>query len=470
MINDLTVGNPLKLIIKFAIPLLIGNLFLQLYQISDMIIVGHLISVEALAAIGASAPIYFVFLMIAFGFTGGLTVVTAQRFGAHDEDGVRRSVFHCMMASLTLSILLTLGLTTMLNPLLKMMNVPPQIFEQSYDFMFILSLSTIMIIMYNLFSGFIRALGDSKTPLYFLIFCTLLNILLNFIFINNFHWGVVGSAMGTLVSNAVAMISCFIYMWKKYPLLRLSKSYMKFNRHIMYDHLRIAFPMALQFSILSFSIMIVQSVCNSFGPDVIAAFAAALRIEQFATQPMLALGLAMATFSAQNWGANLLSRIRKGVKYAFYLLTLISVIGFIIVRQIGGDMIALFIDTGNQNSSADVRFIIHTGEQYLVISTLFYFFLGLIFVFRNTIQGMGKPLLPLLSSITELITRAFAAIYLAKTMGYEGIFYASPIAWTAAGTLIVGGYFYYIRKFSHETLRWQMGSIKQRLKENGPID
>lgn len=470
MINDLTVGNPLKLIIKFAIPLLIGNLFMQLYQISDMIIVGHLISIEALAAIGASAPIYMVFLMIAFGFTGGLTVITAQRFGARDDDGVRRSVFHSMLASLILSVFLTIGLILFLKPLLHVMNVPPQIFAQAYDFMFILSLSTVMIIMYNLFSGFIRALGDSRTPLYFLIFCTLLNILLNFLFINNFHWGIIGSAMGTLVSNTIAMVACLFYMWKRYPLLRLSAPFMKYNRRIMYDHIRIAFPMALQFSILSFSIMIVQSVCNSFGPDVIAAFAAALRIEQFATQPLLALGLAMATFSAQNWGANLLSRIRKGVKYAFILSSLISICGFILVRHIGSDMIALFIDTGNKNSSTDVDFIITTGRQYLVISTLFYFFLGLIFVFRNTIQGMGKPILPLLSSLTELITRAFAAIYLAQTMGYEGIFYASPISWTAAGTLVVCGYLYYIRRFNQETMRWQMGAIKQRLKENGPVD
>ena len=170
MINDLTVGNPLKLIIKFAIPLLMGNLFLQLYQISDMIIVGRLINVQALAAIGATAPIFMVFLMIAFGFTGGLTVVTAQRFGAHDDDGVQKSVFHCLLASLLLSVGLTTGLCVYLRPLLNLMNVPAEIFEQAFDFMFILSLSSVMIIMYNLLAGFIRALGDSKTTLYFIIF------------------------------------------------------------------------------------------------------------------------------------------------------------------------------------------------------------------------------------------------------------------------------------------------------------
>ena len=469
MINDLTVGNPIKLIIKFALPLLIGNLFMQLYQISDMIIVGRLINVDALAAIGASAPIYMVFLMIAFGFTGGLTVVTAQRFGAHDEDGVRQSVFHCFLAALALSLILTLGLTTMLTPLLHLTNIPEQIFEQAYDFMFVLSLSSVMIIMYNLLSGLMRALGDSKTPLYFLIFCTLLNIVLNFVFIGRFGWGVIGSATGTLVANTVSVMICFIYMWHKFPLLRFSKEFMHYEPQVMYAHLKIAVPMALEFSSLSFSIMIVQSVCNSFGPDVIAAFAAALRIEQFATQPLLALGLAMATFTAQNWGANLLSRIRRGVKYAFLTATIISVVGFVLVRHIGRDMIAMFIDTGKADGN-DVALIIEIGSQYLVISTMFYFFLGLIFVFRNTIQGMGKPLLPLLSSITELITRAFAAIYLAKLMGYEGILYASPISWAAAGLLVVCGYVYYIRKFSADVMRWKMGQIKQQLRQNGPVD
>lgn len=471
MINDLTRGHPLKLIIQFALPLLIGNLFLQLYQISDMIIVGHLIDVRALAAIGASAPIYMVFLMIAFGFTGGLTVLTAQRFGAHDYDGVQKSVFHCLVAAGILSIVMTLGLTLFLKPLLHITNIPPEIFDQAYDFMYVLSLSSVMIILFNLFSGFIRALGDSKTPLYFLVFSSLINIALNFVFIKYFHWGVVGSASGTLCANTVSVIICFIYMWYKFPLLRPGKKMMHYNAQVMKDHLRIAVPMALQFSILSFSIMIVQSVCNSFGPDVIAALASAFRVEQFATQPLLAIGLAMATYTAQNWGANLLSRIRRGVKYAFIISTVLSVFGFILIRHIGSDMIAMFVDTGSDgNVDSDIPFIIETGRKYLVISTMFYFFLGLIFVFRNAIQGMGKPLLPLLSSILELVTRAFAAIYLAKVMGYMGILYASALSWTTAGIFVVCGYVYYIRKFNKEGLRWKMGEVKQQLKENGPVD
>lgn len=470
MINDLTVGHPLKLIIQFALPLLLGNLFMQLYQVSDMIIVGHLINVNALAAIGASTPIYMVFLMIAFGFTGGLTVITAQRFGAHDDDGVQKSVFHCLLAAIVLSVVLTIGLLVFLTPLLKLINIPEEIFSQAYDFMYVLSLSSSMIIIYNLLAGFIRALGDSKTPLYFLIFSSLINIILNFVFINNFQLGVVGSALGTLCSNAIALVACYCYMWKKFPLLRLKKDFMHYNSHIMKEHLKLAFPMALQFSILSFSIMIVQSVCNSFGADVIAAFASAFRIEQFVTQPLLAIGLSMATFSAQNWGANLLSRIRRGVHYAFIITISISILGFLFMRKYGQDMIAWFIDTSDANTSNDTALIMQIGKQYLLISTMFYAFLGAIFVFRNTIQGMGKPVIPLLSCVIELITRAFAAIYLAKIMGYTGIMYASPISWTAAGIFVIIGYNYYIRIFNAQVIRWRIGEIKQQLRENGPFD
>lgn len=470
MINDLTVGHPLKLIVQFALPLLLGNLFMQLYQVSDMMIVGHLISVNALAAIGASTPIYMLFLMIAFGFTGGLTVITAQRFGAHDEDGVRKSVFHCLLASLILSAILTTVLLVFLTPILKLMNMPAEIFDLAYDFMYVIAWSISLIILYNLLSGFIRALGDSKTPLYFLIFSSLINIVLNFIFINHFKLGVVGSALGTLVSNGIALCACYAYMWKKFPLLRLKKEYMHYDSQIMKEHLKLAFPMALQFSILSVSIMIVQSVCNSFGADVIAAFAAAFRIEQFVVQPMLAIGLAMATFTAQNWGANLLSRIRRGVRYAFIITTSISVIGFLAMRQFGQDMIAWFIDTGDNSGNNDTALILEIGKQYLVISTMFYVFFGAIFVFRNTIQGMGKPIIPLFSSLTELLTRAYAAIYLAKVIGYKGIMYASPISWAAAGTLVIIGYNYYVHIFKSQTFRWKIGEVKQSLCENGPVD
>lgn len=463
MIQNLTVGNPLKLIVKFALPLLLGNLVMQIFQLSDMIIVGRLIGVEALAAVGSTAPLYLVVLMVTFGFTGGLTIITAQRFGAKDEDGIRQSSYHCHLAALVLSVTVAIILGVFLTPFMRIMNVPEQIFADAYKFMLVLTFSMPLIVFYNLLSSLIRALGDSKTPLYFLIFSSVINILLNFMFIAGLHLGVVGSAFGTLVSNFIVVILCYCYIWHKFPVLWYNQKAWHYDSDVMKMHLKMAFPMALQFSILSFSIAIVQGVCNSYGADVIAAFATATRIEQFATQPLIAVGLAMATFSAQNWGANLLRRIRTGVRYGMLIIFILSAVGFVLVRYYGQYAISVFLDGENEK-------IVSIGKQYLLISTPFYLFLGTIFVFRNTIQGIGKPVVPLISSVLELCSRAFAAIILSEQFGYVGIFYAGPVAWFAAGTFVACGYFYYLRKWVKTPLRWKLGEVSQKLRENGPMD
>ena len=266
-----------------------------------------------------------------------------------------------------------------------------------------------------------------------------------------------------VIADSRSPFSCYVFIFIKIRLLWYDKNHWKYKPQIMNEHLKLAFPMALQFSILSFSIAIIQSVCNSFGEEIIAAFATATRIEQFATQPLLALGLSMATFSAQNWGASLLNRIRKGAQKTVVITAIIAFFGFIIVRFYGQYAILIFLDQKNE-------FIIETGRQYLIISTPFYFFLGLIFIFRNTIQGLGRPVIPLISSILELVVRSFAAIVLAKLFGYIGIFYAGPIAWFVAGIYVACAYIYIIRAASKQKLRWKIGEVRQYLKENGPID
>ncbi len=457
MIKDMTAGNPTKLILKFAVPLLIGNIFQQLYQISDIIIVGRLIGINALAAVGASAPIFFVVILVTLGFTGGLTVITAQRFGAKDAEGVRKSVTHSLTAALGLSLIMTIFLITFMRKLLQLMNVPAEIMEDAYNFMIVLSYSLIMIVAYNLLSGFIRALGDSKTPLYFLIFSTILNIILNFCLIYFLNFGVVGSAIGTAIAMTFSAVSCMIYMRKKYPLLRIRKQDWKLDRKYMMAHLNIAIPMAIQFSILSLGLMFVQSVCNSFGADTIAAFTAALRIEQLATQPMVALGIAMATYTAQNCGAGMIGRIRTGVQNSSLISLSFSIFIALLVRFVGEGMVGIFIEGENP-------IIIDTARQYLNISTLFYFFLGQIFIYRNTLQGMGDSIIPLIAGIMELVMRSFAAAYLAPKLGYVGICYAGPIAWIAASSVVFIGYIVTIRKLSHRrsklAIKWKAQKIQ----------
>ncbi len=439
MIKNLTRGNPIKLIIQFALPLLLGNILQQLYNISDIIIVGRLIGVNALAAVGASAPIFFVLLLITLGFTGGLTVIMAQRFGANDEDGVRRSVTHSIRASIVLSLIVTLCMEFYLKPLLRIMNVPDEIMDDAYKFISILSYGLIMIVCYNLLAGFMRALGDSKTPLYFLFFSTFLNIALNFYLIYYVKLGVVGSACGTVIAMTISVILCFFYMLWKFPILRLTKKDWQFDYDFLLQHLRIAIPMSLQFSVIALGLMIVQSVCNAFGPDTIAAFTSALRIEQLATQPLVALGLALATYSAQNYGAGLINRIRKGVFYCSVISLSFSIFIALLVRFVGKNMIGIFLEEPNQN-------IITIAQSYLNISTMCYFFLGMIFIFRNTLQGMGNAFIPLAASTAELVMRSFAAIYLSNRLGYLGICYASPIAWISGAVIVITGYYYTLHK------------------------
>lgn len=456
MQQEMTRGNPTKLIISFSIPLLLTNIFQQLYNLADIIIVGHLLGVDALAAVGSSAPIFLVLLLITLGFTGGLTVITAQSFGARNDRDVRRSVTHSLVAGTVLSLILTFFMILFLRPILVWMNVPNEIMNEAYKFMIILSYSLVMIVAYNLLSGFIRALGDSKTPFYFLVFSSILNIILNIIFIYFFNMGVAGSALGTVIAISISVFCCVIYIGKKFPILRLQKEDWKLEWAFMKKHLNIAVPMALQFSVLSLGLIIIQRVCNSFGPDTIAAFTAALRFEQLATQPMVALGIAMATYTAQNYGAGMIGRIRRGVFLTSIISLSISVFIALLVRFVGEEMIHIITNDANEN-------IINTGKSYLNISTLFYFFLGQIFIFRNTLQGMGQSMIPLIAGFTELIMRSFAAIYLADRLGYIGICYASPIAWVGASLVVAVGYMVTIRKINAQFIKNRLKQIKHRL-------
>ncbi len=448
MIKDLTKGQPLKLITLFAIPILIGNLFQQLFHISDILIVGRLLGVEALAAVGASAPLTFAFLVISLGFTSGLTIITAQRFGAQDKQGIKSSVFHSSVAALLLSALISLVLIIYLRPLLKLMNVPDEIMEQAYIFAFILGASMILAVLYNLLSGFIRALGDSKTPLYFLIFCSLINILLNFIFIYYCKLGVAGSALGSCCSFFLTVAACIWIIVKRFPLLKITWADCRYNHQFMIEHLRVAVPMAVQFSILAFSMMIVQSVCNSFGTEVIAGFTAALRIEQISAQPLLAIGVAFATYAAQNYGAALVKRIRQGVAQSLIACFILSLIITLSVRFYGSQMVGAFIENNDNKEQ-----IVSIGQQYLLISSYFYFFLACIFITRNALQGMGRALIPLASGVFELVIRAFAAIFLAGAIGYTGIFWAGPIAWVGGASVTAIGYWWIITHLQPQDMR-----------------
>ena len=439
MIKDLTKGEPLKLILLFSVPLLIGNIFQQLYNIADLVIVGRLLGVEAFASVGAVAPLFFLIMFIIVGLTNGFAVITGQRFGAGNFAGVRNSVVISTILSIVATIIFTIVCSLLMHSMLHLLNVPPNIYNNAYWYIEIVVIGLIVTTFYNLFASVIRALGDSKTPLYFLIVASLINIILALIFIEIFNMGVAGSAVAVVVSQGLSVLLCLFYVKKKFPILHFKKQdwLIKLDEEFYssaWEHLRVGVPMAIQFSILGLGVIIIQSVCNTFGSDVIAAVTAALRIEQIATLPMISFGVALATFVAQNFGARKFRRIRTGVIHTSLLNIFLSILMAVIMRYWGADIISEFIGSATLN-------IIDIAHQYLLISTFFYIFLSQIFIYRNALQGMGEVVFPIVASISELLMRAFAAVYLAIKFGYIGMFYSGPIAWVSACLILSIGYF-----------------------------
>lgn len=455
MINDLTKGAPLKLMLLFSIPLLIGNIFQQFYNIADIIIVGRTLGMTALASVGAVSPLFFLIMFIIVGMTNGFAVITGQRFGAKDYEGVRRSVTMSTILSTAFTITLTIICAAAMHHILFLMNVPQEIYKDAYYYIQIVVIGLIVANFYNLLASIIRALGDSMTPLYCLIIASVLNIFLALLFILEFHMGVPGSAFALVLSQAFSALLCIWYVKKHFPILHLKKKDWiidwKKEFNFALAHLKVGIPMAVQFGILGLSLLIIQSVCNTFGPDVIAAFTAALRIEQMATLPMISFGVALAAYVAQNFGAGNFSRIRFGVKKASLINVILSIVMAFIMHFLGGHLVRIFV--GYQNED-----IVKIAHDYLFRSSLFYFFLAQIFIYRNALQGLGRAVIPMLAAVGELLMRAFAAIYLAAKIGYFGVFYAGPIAWVAASIVLAAGYYSTIKQFILKT--------QQKLRKN----
>ncbi|MFQ8627062.1 MAG: MATE family efflux transporter [Candidatus Gastranaerophilaceae bacterium] len=443
MITDMTKGSPLKHILLFSVPLLIGNIFQQLYNIADIVIVGRTLGVEALAAVGAVSPLFFLVMFVVVGLTNGFAVVTGQKFGAKDFEGIRRSVVVSILLGTIFTLLFTIIAAVLMKPLLLWMNVPSEIFHNAYWYMAIVNAGLIVCCYYNLLASIIRALGDSKTPLYFLIFASILNIFLALLFIIKFIGCSALIAENRLGINRVLVCkkNFPFYLKKKIDFQKKRKQDIDFA----VEHLKVGIPMGIQFSILGL-VLIIQSVCNTFGPNVIAAFTAALRIEQIATLPMISFGIALAAYVAQNYGAKKFSRIRAGVSKTSLINIGLSLFMAFIMHMWGSDIVRIFIGDANEE-------IIKIARSYLLISTMFYFFLGQIFIFRNALQGMGQTLIPLSASTAELLVRSYAAVYLAVKYSYFGIFYAGPIAWVTASLVVAIGYFSRIRKIMKQAYK-----------------
>lgn len=319
MTKDLTQGSPLKLILSFTLPLMIGNVFQQFYNMVDMMVVSRFLGEDALGAVGATGSAGFLVIGFALGLTGGFAVLVAQRFGAGDARGVRKAVTQSVYLSLLFTAALTALSMAFAKDLLLFMNTPPEFMERSYHYMMIIFAGIGATVAYNLLASILRALGDSKTPLYFLILSSILNVVLDIVFIAVFHMDVEGAAWATVISQGVSALLCLIYMARRYPILRFEKSDWKTEKWMLRQHLYISLPMAFQFSITAVGGILVQGSLNTLGAQAVTAFTAGNKLEQVFQQPLVSLGVAMATYCGQNLGAKKYARIREGVKKSAFL-------------------------------------------------------------------------------------------------------------------------------------------------------
>ncbi|WP_343101330.1 MATE family efflux transporter [Romboutsia sp. MSSM.1001216sp_RTP31141st1_G3_RTP31141_220114] len=425
MTKDMTIGNPVKLILYFSIPLLIGNIFQQFYSMVDTIIVGRFLGVKALAAVGSTSSMIFLIIGFILGLASGFSVLVSQRFGANDEEGVKKAVGSAIVLSVIMTIIITILSIFFTKPLLNLMKTPHDIIDEAYSYIIIIYGGIFVTFFYNIIASILRALGDSKTPLYFLIVASILNIILDLMFIVKFSMGVKGAAYATVISQGVSGILCLIYTAKKFPILRLEKRHFSFNLDFYKKHLNIGIPMALQFSITAVGAVILQGAVNSFGSTIVAAYTAASRVEQLVMQPSVTFGVTMATYCAQNLGANNIERIKEGVKKCTLINIAIGVIGGIILMTLGEYFVKLFVSNSDPN-------VISYATKYLTTVSFFFIPLSLIFIYRNALQGMGYTFVPMMAGVYELLARTIVAFTLPLAIGYTGICLAGPMAWLAA--------------------------------------
>lgn len=442
-VKDMTKGEPFRLILFFSIPLLLGNVFQQFYSMVDTIIVGKIIGTQALAAVGTTGPLNFLVLGFASGITSGFAVLVAQRFGAGDEKGMRRAVAAAAELCVLFTVLLTLFSTLGAKALLRMINTPDDIFLDAYRYIVVIFGGLATMMLYNMLACILRALGDSKTPLYFLIISSVLNIVLDLVFILNFNMGVAGAAWATVISQGVSGVLCFAYMMKKFPMLHLDREDWKPERWMYGRHLFVGLPMAFQFSITAVGTVILQGALNLFGSAKIAAFTAASKVEQLVTQPAGTFGVTMANYSGQNLGADRIDRIKEGVTKCTILTLLFAGLASAILFLFGRPLTSLFLE-GNQPEVMDAAL------TYLKIMAVFFPFLNVIFVYRNMLQGVGRSFMPLMAGVFELIARTVAAFTLPQAIGFEGICLAGPLAWVSAAVPLCITYFIVIKKMMCE--------------------
>ena len=426
--TDMTKGSPFAIILKFTMTLLIGNIAQQLYNIVDTIIVGRNVNPQALAAVGSTGTIVFLIIGTSNGMVTGFSVVTSQKYGALDSKGVKASVTNGFYLSMIVAAVLTTVSLAVMRPLLLLMNTPADILEYAYSYITTICCGIVFTVMYNFCSSLMRAIGNSKMPLIFLLCSAVTNVILDLAFIIKLGLGTRGAALATVISQALAVIPCVIYIYAKMPTLRPDKSDWKIDRSIIKQQLRLGIPMAIQYSITASGTMIMQSAFNTFDSIAVGAITAASRFQGIITQGMFTVGQTMAAFVGQNYGAHDMKRIRKGVSSALKIYIVYSIAAAALAIVALPHVLWIFFD-----SDVDVSLYIPWARTYIIECAVCYFFLSAIFIYRNTIQSVGYAGIATVLGFVELGARMITSFYSIHVHNYNIAVASDPFAWVTAG-------------------------------------
>ena len=446
-VRDMTKGAYAPMMLAFALPLMLGNIFQQLYTVSDAAIVGRFVGVTALASIGAADWMNWGFLGIIMGFTQGFSILVSQYFGANDKKGLSKTIGNSLTLCVILAVIMSIVGQIMVKPLLILLNTPSGVLEGAVLYVRIFFIGIPIVTAYNFFSGVLRALGNSKTPLIAMVIASVINISLDLGFILIFNWGIAGAAIATVTAQLFSAIFCYIKI-RKIDIIEFNKEHYKLDKNFSEKLLKLGFPIASMNVIIAVGGIAIQSIVNKYGVSFIAGYTATNKLYGLLEIAALSLSYSASTFAGQNLGAKKFNRIRKGTLTCLYLALASSVVITAVMILFGKNILSLFVASSQENAAE----VIKIGYEYLVVMASSLASLYTLYTIRSTLQGLGNTLIPMLSGIAELVMRLAAVIFLPRFVDYWGIFIAEPLAWIAAALLLVTSYIKTVRSYPKEDI------------------
>lgn len=452
--KDMTTGSPMKLVLGFALPMLLGLIFQQVYSLVDTIIVGKFLGVSALAAVGVTGSITFLLIGFCLGVCSGFALPVAQQFGAKNHKALRKYVGNSAVLSILMALVMTIATVALCRNILVWMNTPEDIIDLAYEYLIVIFAGIPATVLYNLLAGYLRSLGDSKTPVIFLVLSSVLNIGLDLLFIITLQMGIFGASLATVLAQGVSGLLCLWVIIKKFDILKLYKDDWKLDRHYVSVLMNMGFPMGFQYSITAIGSVILQTSVNGLGSIAVASMTAASKISMFVVCPFDALGSTMATYGGQNVGAGKIDRLTKGLNAASFCGIVYSIVIYIVLHFFGENLIHLFV-------SADQIEVVAEAKEFLLINALFYIALVFVNVVRFMIQGMGFSGFAVFAGVFEMIARALIGIVFVPVFGYTAACFASPLAWVFADAFLIPAYAHVLHRLKRQMAK---GSS---LQENG---